>query len=82
MTKTERPDNNLLSARSAASAAAVSASPEELSNLQQLLNKCEVELEAKSHLVEARDEQIQEFKDTIERLQKQVLDLNKNVDVD
>ncbi len=77
MPKTEKPENNLLSARSGASAAAMSATtPEELSNLQQLLNKCEVELEAKGHIVETREAQIQEFKKTIEQLQLQVTELN------
>ena len=38
--------------------------------LQTLLNKCEVELEAKSHMVKKRDVQIVEFQDTIKALQQ------------
>ena len=40
--------------------------------LQTLLNKCEVELEAKSHMVKKRDAQIVEFQETITALQQQV----------
>ena len=41
---------------------------QEVSNLQSLLNKCEVELEAKNHMVRNRDTQIVEFKETIKGL--------------
>ena len=86
MARTDRPEavvaQQQLSSRSHASQTAVSASPEEITNLQQLLNKCEVELEAKNHMVTARDAQITEFKQTIELLQEQITSLNKAVDVD
>jgi hypothetical protein len=66
MAKNERP-TDLTSARSNASVA-ISATHEDLTNLQQLLNKCEIELEAKNHMVGTRDAQILEFKRTIEQL--------------
>ena len=65
MVRTERPEPQ------SSSRSQVSAAPEDVSALQQLLNKCEVELEAKNHMVTARDAQIEEFKATIKQLQSQ-----------
>ena len=88
MQATERPQSSQVNAAAEPKTSARShasthgAAAEEVSALQQLLNKCEVELEAKNHMVQARDTQIEEFKQTIEQLKKQVAEMNDQVSID